>query len=155
MVRVPGGRPLHEYVNLYINGRNPMMFTVAVAGNVDDLCLLRIGCEVLDIPGVVVTDCNASTDYVRFSDVDNGLARLDQGRLFAQYWTHSDPVEHRRHKALMCAEVLVPDLVTPGFVPAAPRGLHEGRTSFADLLTQSQRDSQQVQLLRMKGGASE
>ena len=25
-VRVPGGRPLHEYVNLYFHARNPMMF---------------------------------------------------------------------------------------------------------------------------------
>lgn len=24
-VRVPGGRPLHEYANLYITARNPMM----------------------------------------------------------------------------------------------------------------------------------
>lgn len=118
-VRVPGGERLHNYVNLYINGRNPMMFTVLRTCGVHDLCLLRVSCDVLDLPGVVVTDCNASSDYVRFTDVERGLALIDRAEVFARYWTHDDPIDQMRHKSRMCAEVLVPHAVDPRFIMGA------------------------------------
>ncbi len=120
LVRVPGGRRLHEYVNLYINGRNPMMFTIVRGGSLDDLCLLRVAPAVLDLDGVVVADCNASSDYVRFADARRGLQLVDRDEVFAQYWTHpGDPIAAMRHKSRMCAEVLVPDRVEPKYVVGA------------------------------------
>lgn len=63
-VVVPGGRRLHEYVNLYICARNPMMFVRKRQHRI--LCVLRIESAVLDLPGVVVTDGNASSVHVLF-----------------------------------------------------------------------------------------
>ena len=56
-VTVPGGRPLHDYANLYICARNPMMYLRHGAHLT--LCVLRISTSVLDLPAVVVTDGNA------------------------------------------------------------------------------------------------
>jgi len=67
---VPGGRPLHEYVNLYFHPRNPMLY-VRQSHHID-LCILRVSTQVLDLPGVVIADSNASSDYARFAPAVRG-----------------------------------------------------------------------------------
>lgn len=57
-VIVPGGKPLHEYANLYFHARNPMMYKRKENHMV--LCILVVSTDVLDLPGVVITDCNAA-----------------------------------------------------------------------------------------------
>jgi hypothetical protein len=114
---VPGGRRLHEYVNLYFNARNAMLYKRLDAA--DNLCVLRVDLTVLDLPGVVVTDQNAGSDYVRFYDVVRGVSVLVKEYLFATYWTHPDQRETWHHKSAMCAEVLVPDRVAPEYILGA------------------------------------
>ena len=114
-VVVPGGRPLHDYVNLYFDARNPMMFVRK--DNHMALCVLRVSPDVLDLHGVVVSDCNASREYARFKPAPNGLAIVDRDLVFAEYWTHlDDPIKEYRHKGVKCAEVLVPDRIEPRFI---------------------------------------
>ena len=114
---VPGGRPLHDYANLYICARNPMMFVRR--GQHENLCVLSISSTVLDIPGTVITDQNAASDYVRYAAAPAGLAHVDRALTFARNWTHpGDQIAEWRHKAAKCAEVLVPDSVQPGRILA-------------------------------------
>ncbi|MCC6156982.1 MAG: DUF4433 domain-containing protein [Deltaproteobacteria bacterium] len=114
---VPGGRPLHEYVNLYFHARNPMMFSRKESHT--SLCVLRVMHTVLDLPGVAIADQNASTDFARFHPSPEGLTRLDRSLVFAEFWTDPNPIEHRRRKAARCAEVLVPDRVDPCYIQGA------------------------------------
>ncbi len=113
-VVVPGGRRLHEYVNLYVCARNPMLYKRQ--GQHAELCILRISPDVLDLPGVVVTDANASSPYVRFAAAPDGLRIVDRELTFAEYWTDSDRIQYYRKKSAKCAEVLVPDSVDPQFL---------------------------------------
>lgn len=83
------------------------------------LCVLRVHTDVLDLPDVVVTDCNASRDYTRFKPALEGLAGIDRELVFAEQWTHSNPIEEYRRKGIKCAEVLVPDQVDPRFIMGA------------------------------------
>jgi hypothetical protein len=107
---VPMGRPLHQYVNLYLNGRNPMMY--CQLGVMDTVCVVRVDPAVLDLPNVVITDRNAAADLARFAASPQGLAHVDQAVTFARYWTHpGDPIAEKDHKQRMCVEVLVPDAV--------------------------------------------
>ena len=62
--RVPGGLHLHDYANLYICARNPMLFKRLASRR--DICVLSLLPTVLDLDGVVVTDQNAASKYVRF-----------------------------------------------------------------------------------------
>lgn len=121
LVTIPGtnGRKLHTYANLYINGRNKMMFKLARTKGHEELCILRVATEVLDLDGVVVADRNASTDLVRFAPAPGGLSNITKELVFAQYWNHDDPIAKQRHGAIVCAEVLVPDVVAPNFVEGA------------------------------------
>ena len=84
-VTVPGGRPLHEYVNLYICARNPMLFLIMKQRRPEELCVLRVSPEVVDLLGVVVTDQNAASDHVRWSST---LAIIDRNLVFAESQVH-------------------------------------------------------------------
>jgi hypothetical protein len=106
---VPNGRPLHEYANLYICPRNPMLLKKRDIH--DRICVLRVRPDVLAIQSVVVTDSNAASKYVSFKPAPEGLAIVNRARTFAEWWTHDDQIEQWRHSAQKCAEVLVPDVI--------------------------------------------
>lgn len=107
-IRVPGGRKLHEYVPLYFDARNTMMF---VLSRREELMVLRIDCRVLNLPGVVVSDRNAASGAAAFYDVDEGIRLLDEEYVYATWWNQSDDAKQRR-----CAEVLVPNRLEASFV---------------------------------------
>jgi hypothetical protein len=117
LVIVPGGRKLHQYVNLYICARNPMLYKRL--DQRDELCVLSVSPEVLDLHGVVITDRNASGDYVRFAAAAGGLEIVDRAMTFAEYWTDSDVIQYYRKIAAKCAEVLVPDRVDADYLRCA------------------------------------
>jgi len=127
---VPGGRRLHDYANLYINARNKMLYKRR--NQHADLCILCVDVEVLNLPGVVITDRNASScDYVRFSPAPDGLRYIDKELVFARYWTHpGDPIEEMRHGSIICAEVLVPDRVNTKYINGAYVSGEEAKAAF-------------------------
>ena len=112
---VPGGQRLHRYANLYFHARNPML---SVRRH-EDVCVLRVSVSVLDLPGTIVTDQNAASDYVRFSSPSQ-CEGLDFDDVFARDWRHpDDQFRHWRHKSRKCAEVLVPGHVDPSALTGA------------------------------------
>lgn len=131
-VTVPGGKKLHEYVNLYICARNPMIYKRQA--QFKELCVLRVNPDVINLPGVVITDGNASGDYVRFSAAPKGLAIVDRDWTFADDWRDPDPIQYFRKKAAKCAEVLVPDKVKPDYITGAYVACREARATLEDLV---------------------
>jgi ssDNA thymidine ADP-ribosyltransferase, DarT len=104
--QVPGGLKLHQYANLYFHARNPMMFKRK--DQAADLCVLRVSTEVLKLDGVVISDSNAASDYVRFLHPSQWML-LDFDDIYAMDWRHpDDQIAYYRHSARKCAEVLVP-----------------------------------------------
>ena len=84
------------------------------------ICVLSVHTNVLDLNGVVVTDMNAASKYVRFGAGNAGLAIVDEEKTFAESWKHpDDQIEEWRHSAMKCAEVLVPHCVDPAMVMRA------------------------------------
>jgi hypothetical protein len=117
-VRVPGGRELHEYANLYICARNPMMHRRKEQHR--DICVLRIAPAALDIEGAIITDRNAATRIVRFAPSPDGLANVNRDLVFAEDWRHPfDQIAYKNHRAVKCAEVLIPDRVPPVYILGA------------------------------------
>ncbi|GFG53483.1 hypothetical protein CQY20_22015 [Mycolicibacterium agri] len=109
--RVPNGRLLHDYVNLYFDARNAMMYR---RRNVrSTIAVLRVSSAVLDMPGVVLSDGNAASGATQFLPCPAGLAALNQERVYTDDWDHSDPWIKQEQKRQRCAEVLVPDRVGP------------------------------------------
>lgn len=130
-VMIPGGRPLHEYVNLYICARNPMMHRRK--DHHLDLCVLRIDPAVLDLPGVVVSDSNAASGYARFAPAPDGLKIVDQNATFAEWWIDPDRIQYFRKAARKCAEVLVPDVAPATYVSGAYVSCEQSLETFGEL----------------------
>jgi len=129
-VVVPKGRALHDYANLYICPRNPMLLK---RSNIhEEICVLRVRVDVIDLPNVVVTDSNAASKYARFMPAPSGLAIVDRERTFTDRWTHPDQIEKWRHSAQKCAEVLVPDVVHPRYVFGAYVSNDQSRERLQD-----------------------
>lgn len=114
---VPGGRSIHDYANLYICARNPMLYKRRDRHR--EICVLRITPEVLHLAGVVVADGNAASEYTAFWPAPAGLRKIDKGGVFAEYWTDADQIEAWRKARVKCAEVLVPDRVSPELITGA------------------------------------
>lgn len=114
--QVPGGLRLHQYANLYFHARNPMLFKRL--SEAASLCVLRIDCQVLRLPGVVLTDQNAASSYVRFL-APSQISAIDMDMVYAADWTHEDRITYYRRKAAKCAEVLVPHCVPPRLLVGA------------------------------------
>jgi hypothetical protein len=128
--RVTGGLPLHEYANVYFHARNPMM-----SRRRDDahrLCVLRVSVRILEIPGAVITDQNATSKYVRF-DAPDKLGLLNLETIFARNWKHpDDQIREWRHSSAKCAEVLVPKRIPPEMIEGAYVCSSAARQSLVD-----------------------
>lgn len=128
---VPGGRPLHEYVNLYFCARNPMMSRVR--SHRKRLCVLRVAPNVLDLPDVVITDQNAASSYARFGAAPGALRIVDRDMVFARSWKHPDQITEWRHKSAKCAEVLVPDVVGSSYILGAYVSCSDSEAELANV----------------------
>ncbi len=131
-VTLSNGRPLHDYVNLYFNARNPMMYLLK--DNHPELTVLAINPDVLSIPGVIISDQNAARDYAMFKSAPDGLEMIDKDLIFAESWVHPDDIKTYEHKGAMCAEVLVLDKVNARFVLSAYVSCNSSQSSLISLL---------------------
>jgi hypothetical protein len=112
---VPGGKLLHSYANLYFDAHNPMLSKVRDHNT--NICVLRINPDVLSLPGVVITDRNASCNYAGFYPYPSGLKKLDFDMINAIWWIHQDdPRLEEFHKNVKCAEVLVPNRIDHHYI---------------------------------------
>jgi hypothetical protein len=114
---VPGGKPLHDYVNLYMCARNPMMRKRADQHS--DICVLKVSADVMDMPGAIVTDGNAASGYTVFLPSPHGLAQVDHDLVFAEFWLDPDTFTEWKKKRIKCAEVLVPNKVDASYITGA------------------------------------
>lgn len=133
--QIPGAHLLHEYANLYFDAHNPMLSKRRDQN--DLICVLRIEHSVLDLPGVIVADRNAASDYVRFYPAADGIQALDRDMVFARFWINAaDPFDEMIRKSVKCAEVLVPDQIEPRFVISAYVANERALWAFQALNTQ-------------------
>lgn len=105
------GRKLHDYVPLYINPRNPMLYRRKEMQK--EICLIEVSLEALDGGNLLITDGNAASHRTQFYIVPAALQHLPWDVLNANFWTD---FEDGKRKA--CSEVLVPNIVTPKHIAA-------------------------------------
>ena len=116
-VRIPNGLKLHQYANVYFHARNPMMLLRRNEAN--KLCILRIASEILQIPGTVITDQNATSKYVRFYP-SSMVSALRLEYIYARNWKHPEnQIEEWKHSSAKGAEALVPQQIPFHFIRGA------------------------------------
>lgn len=116
--QIPSARKLHEYANLYFDAHNPMLSKIRDRNS--QICVLCVDPSILDSYNVIISDRNASSNYVRFYTVKAGLEALNKDTIFANFWLHPDnQYEEWAHKSAKCAEVLVPDKIDSRYILGA------------------------------------
>ena len=116
-VGVPNGMMLHQYANLYFDYFNPMLSRVRDQNH--EICILAIDSRILDVTGCVLTDRNAARDIVRFLDPVSEMDQIDFDKVYAKNWNHMDVYEKDNHKAIKCAEALIPRKIPCEYITAA------------------------------------
>lgn len=104
-------RPIHDYVPLYINPRNPMLYRRLDRQH--QIVILKISPNVLRDSQHVFCDGNAACLNTRFS-VDPEIVSSALDALNADYWNNFPDGKRRR-----CAEVLIYPRVSPEHIVAA------------------------------------
>lgn len=104
-------RSIHDYVPLYINPKNPMLY---LRKNMQqEIVILRISPSILDECYYVFCDGNAASQSTKYS-VDPEVLRPSLEVLNAEYWNNFADGRRRR-----CAEVLIYPHVRPGMIDGA------------------------------------
>lgn len=116
-VTIPNGQRLHHYANLYFDYNNPMLYKRKDMA--EDICVLAIDASVMDHPDCIFADRNAATGLVKFYSASEGVNEIDFDKVYAQYWTHENPYEYLNHKAIKCAEILIPHCVPYSYIVGA------------------------------------
>ena len=130
--RVPGGLNLHDYANVYFNGRNKMM--AKRRPEHDRLCVLRVSPQALNISGGVIADQNASSKYALFLPSPLGLQKLHREEVFVRSWKcPDDQIREWRLGSVVCAEFLVPHVIDPSLILGAYVLDGAARTRFTEL----------------------
>lgn len=102
--QTPAGKTLNEYVNLYFQPRNAMLYRLTCNDPREDFVVLQISPSVMDIGGTYMSDKNASVHDAKFySATKANLQHIDENTFKKDYWTDSDD-----SKKKMMAEMLVP-----------------------------------------------
>lgn len=114
---IPGAKPLHDYVNLYICARNPMLYLRRSQHQA--LCVLQITPAVLDLNGVIIADGNAASGPTAFWPSPAGLAKVHKETVFAEWWTDSNEFVLWENRRVKCAEVLIPHGLEARFISGA------------------------------------
>ena len=116
-VRIPNGKRLHSYANLYFTYHNPMMYKRRTQAR--SLCVLVIDPSIIYFDGCVLSDRNAAADLVRFFAPDIGLDEIDFNLVFSEDWTDPNPYRQQAKKTIKCAEVLIPAQIPYDYIVGA------------------------------------
>ncbi len=97
---------IHDYSPLYINHKNPMLFTLCKNNDKKTLVLLRVNPHILLTEGVVFSDGNAASNSTRFYNNISDFNKLNWNLIKKGFWYNYEfGIEEGRR--IMCSEVLV------------------------------------------------
>lgn len=82
---------------------------------------MQVNPSVLGLPKVVIADGNAASGPTAsaFWPSPSGLAKIDKGTVFAEWWNDPDLFTLWENRRVKCAEVLVPDRLDARFISGA------------------------------------
>ena len=104
---------LLSYANLFFQPRNPMMYRAVFENGKERLAVLEIANTVLEEPGVIITDGDATNETTQFYLPSEKTKILQQQwtAIKSEWWKECDGSKRK-----IMAECLVPDRVKPEYI---------------------------------------
>ena len=112
--RVPDGRELWDFVNLYFQPRNPMLYRVLFHSNfkIDEVVVIGLKNSLLNRNDIILTDGNAASSNTQFFPVkDRDISKYIREKTDKEWWAIEDG-----SKREIMAECLVPEKVEPEYI---------------------------------------
>lgn len=110
------GRKVHDYVPMYFNPKNSMLYQVQQQYG-DNILILSFRNELMaDFPSIF-SDQNAANSNARFTDKIYELEKFDWEAIYSEKWTH-DGVVNKVIKSRMMSECLVYGVVNVSYLEA-------------------------------------
>jgi len=111
--KIPDGRSLWSFANLYFQPRNPMLYRVICEKPVDDIAVLALKREILNRNDIFISNGNAASTATAILPADEGKKALYRMTkvLDKEWWT-----EESGDKRKIMAECLVPEVISPEYI---------------------------------------
>lgn len=114
-IKLPNGRNLWDYANLYFQPRNAMLYRVIYFSGIEieNIIIIGVNPKILDRTDIFITDGNAASENTKIYSSSKMKAFLKSIRekTYKEWWT----IEDGSKRELM-AECLVPDKVEPYYI---------------------------------------
>lgn len=112
-IKVPDGRSLWNFANLYFRARNPMMYKVICDKPPSDIAVIGVGKNILDRSDILLTTGNAAHSQSEVLPVSQKAKILPiiAKEIDREYWNEADGSKRK-----IMAECLVPDVVPPEYI---------------------------------------
>lgn len=112
---ISNNNTLWNYANLYFQPRNPMMYRVVKEGYIKDIAIISIKPQVLEEPGVIITDGNAAHNQTQFYSLSDGQGKLKKNwKIIKNEWWDKDNTDGS--KRIIMSECLIPKKVIPTLI---------------------------------------
>jgi len=104
------GISLHNFAPLYFDSWNPMLSKLRQIN--EKICIIALRKEILNLPGAIIADRNASSKYCKFGPSSDGLKNIEKEDVFRQNWKDQDEIIEWEKRSKKCAELLVPGRIS-------------------------------------------
>lgn len=113
---------LGDYVNLYFQPRNPMLYRLIVGEKrLSELVVLKLRKQILELPNVLVTDGNAAHANSQILLLQKAVLQTIQKQIDVDYWKEIDGSKRK-----IMAECLVPNQVPTDYLECIYVGQQNG-----------------------------
>jgi len=131
---IPGSNArLNDYVPLYFNPRNAMMYRVCEKFKASRLVVLAFDINVILIKGTIFTDGNAASEEAKFYYSKYELEKFDWGKINSKEWVFDWFIDAEKKRKMM-AETLVKEKIPSKYLKKIICNCEESAKEVKDLV---------------------
>jgi len=127
-IRVPDGRTLWEFANLYFQPRNPMLYRVLHEKTADNIAIISVQRTILDRSDIYVSNGNAASlgsDILNAVEMKRVLPQILRSTIGVEWWNDLNGSKRR-----IMAECLVPNMVDPEYIQSIYVASHKNKEAL-------------------------
>lgn len=133
-IRVPDGRSLWDFTNLFFQPHNAMLYRVLREKPASEIAIVTVQPDILNRNDIFISTGNAAHSASEILPASKGRKRIPEIRreISKDRWNPADGSKRKR-----MAECLVPDSVAPEFIRAIYVPSHDAKQKVSAMLGQS------------------
>jgi len=120
-IQLKDGKNLWDFVNLYFQPRNAMLYRIMYFSGVkgEDVCIIGVTNSILNRGDIFITDGNAASYNTQFysgKDIDKNLKKIRE-MIDKEWWANEDGSKRQLMAECLVPERVLPDQISEIYVP--------------------------------------